>query len=75
MVIDDRADEDPEDDTLYIVGRTNSNDFPSTAGSAQPTHGLGRPLHDGFVARLNLDLALRQGQLSRRRQFRFSRCG
>jgi hypothetical protein len=57
IVIDDREIEDPEEDTLYIVGRTNSNDFPGTAGSAQPTI-VGRPLHDGFVARLNLDLSL-----------------
>jgi len=37
----------------YVIGQTTSSDFPTTPGSAQPTHGGG--LFDGFVVKLSPD--------------------
>jgi hypothetical protein len=39
---------------IYVAGQTSSNNFPKTAGGAQPSHGGGS--EDGFVARLTADL-------------------
>lgn len=40
---------------VVVVGTTSSNDFPGTAGGAQPA-GDGKHLGDGFAARLSGDL-------------------
>ncbi len=39
---------------VYVVGRTDSTDFPGTAGGAQPSYGGGT--QDLFVAKLNSTL-------------------
>ncbi|MGH8426617.1 MAG: SBBP repeat-containing protein [Gammaproteobacteria bacterium] len=43
----------PDTGNVYVVGRTNSTDFPGTAGGAQPTRGGD---YDAFVTILNSSL-------------------
>ena len=44
--------DDPDSCNAYVAGATDSPDFPTTAGSFQPTPGGGT---DAFVAKLNAD--------------------
>lgn len=44
----------PASGEVYVAGRTESVDFPNTAGGAQPSTGGGT--YDAFVARLNASL-------------------
>ncbi len=45
----------PVDGTVYVAGCTGSNDFPGTAGGAQPGPAV-RDQTNGFIARLSADL-------------------
>jgi hypothetical protein len=46
----------PTTGEVYAAGLTFSNDFPHTAGGAQPTYAGGVQDGDGFLARLSADL-------------------
>jgi uncharacterized repeat protein (TIGR02543 family) len=54
----------PTTGDVYVAGETESEYFPATAGSAQPTPGIhpyeGGSIRDGFISRLNSDLQLIQ---------------
>jgi hypothetical protein len=43
----------PASGDVYVTGQTGSTDFPSTAGGAQPAHGVDFGNSDAFVAHLN----------------------
>jgi hypothetical protein len=41
------------DNNIYVTGRTDSTDFPTTAAAAQPGFGGGADTYDAFVTKLN----------------------
>ncbi len=46
-------------DSLYVVGRTMSSDFPVSDSAAQTVHGPNYSLSDGFITRLNIETLAR----------------
>ncbi len=57
--LDLREEPDTTPDSLYVVGRTMSSDFPVSASAAQTTHGPNYSLSDGFITRLNVETLTR----------------
>ena len=53
--IDHREAPDTTPDSLYVVGRTMSTDFPVSSGAFQTLHGSSASVGDAFVARLNAE--------------------